>query len=580
MAITLTTAFLEQVKKVGKNQPNTIVEIDLTSAVRWLANGSFLADGSITAEGDDGGTTRTVKWGFAHAGFDDVKPILKSVSSLSNKLDVSKGWTNRGELTVVIAGRDNFISMLSDEFLKNRRVIIKEGFVAPGFLYSDYAETFTGKILDWRRKGDRLSLTIGDDMRVSASIKLPVENETKTQTLDYKAMNPVDIMLEILDEIGVPAAQIDTARFEDQKNTWLSGWVFDRVLTKPEKATQYLAELQLETNSFIIQDGEKISLTYFGPPTPGEIVPLWTDDDTIDKDSLSVDSGYRGRFFNRFLFLYDYDEDGEDKFESYSSVRIDEDAASQTTSEWEEVVTKTIKSRWMRTITYTSAINTTGVTIYHVSKSNGIGDGNLTFNFVNNTLSWNAPNDGAGTPVKLTKDGKYQIFSSDTTKYVRVTVDRSSLPGSGMSDNIVITSINGDLLASILSSRSLKRYRDPIPQVDFSVDINKVSMEGTFIKPTDMVDLSSGEIAYKSNPNVERQRFMIVDASPDFTSNKIKISALKAGLPSDDTRRFAFISPASFPDYPSATEAQREYAFIGDINNLVNGGAEDGYYIW
>lgn len=585
MAITLTTRFLEQVKKVGQNQANTIVELDLTSAVRWLADGSFLADGSITAEGDDGGTTRTVKWGIHHGNFDDVKPIVSRVTSLSNTLDVSKGWTNRGELTVAISGRDNFTSMLADEFLKNRRATIKEGFVAEGFLYSDYAKTFTGKILDWRRKGDSLSLTIGDDMRVDASIKLPVENETKTQTLNYKSMNPIDIMLDLIKvQMGVPAAQVDTARFEDQRDTWLSGWIFDRVLTKPEKASQYLSELQLETNCFIIQDGEKISLTYFGPPTPGEVVPLWTDSDTIDKDSMVVDSGYRDRFFNRIVFLYDYDEDGEDKFESYSSVRIDEDAASQTSSEWggatTEVVTKTIKSRWMRTITYTDLANITGATLYHVSVSNGLGNGSLAFNFANNTLSYTAPGDIVGTAVKLTKDGKYQIFSDDATKYVRVVVDRSALPASGKSDTISITAINGDLLTSILGSRNLKRYRDPVPQVDFTVDINKVSMDGTFIKPTDMVDLTSEEIAYKSNPNVEAQRYMITGVGADFTNNKIEITALKAGLPSDDTRRYAFIAPPGLPNYSLATEEEKEYAFIGDINNLVNGGMEDGYYIW
>lgn len=33
------------------------------------------------------------------------------------------------------------------------------------------------------------------------------------------------------------------------------------------------------------------------------------------------------------------------------------------------------------------------------------------------------------------------------------------------------------------------------------------------------------------------------------------------------------------PDYPTATDAQRQYAFIGDASNLVNAGTEDGYYI-
>ncbi|KKK79158.1 hypothetical protein LCGC14_2836290, partial [marine sediment metagenome] len=34
-----------------------------------------------------------------------------------------------------------------------------------------------------------------------------------------------------------------------------------------------------------------------------------------------------------------------------------------------------------------------------------------------------------------------------------------------------------------------------------------------------------------------------------------------------------------FPDYPAASASERQYGFIGDANNLVNAGSEDGYYL-
>ena len=52
-------------------------------------------------------------------------------------------------------------------------------------------------------------------------------------------------------------------------------------------------------------------------------------------------------------------------------------------------------------------------------------------------------------------------------------------------------------------------------------------------------------------------------------------------------RRVGFISPDDdletapddFPDFPDASVAERQYGFIGDVDNLVNVGTEDGYYI-
>ena len=149
MPITLTTAFINALKQ-NTNAPNVIIEIALDSGTR--------------------------KFGFAMGGFSDVTPILKSVSSLQNKIDAKSGYTTRGEITFVITGRDNFKNIIRDEYLKNRRVLIKQGFTVAGFAYSDYAAVFSGKISDWSRKGDELTVTVADDLK-EASKKIPAENK-------------------------------------------------------------------------------------------------------------------------------------------------------------------------------------------------------------------------------------------------------------------------------------------------------------------------------------------------------------------------------------------------------------------
>lgn len=580
MAITLSSKYLDELKKKGSNNPNIIIaaEILFTS---FIADGTYLADGSITAVGSE--SAGAEKWGWSTGGFSDVMPILGTVSSLQNKLNIKGGFSSLGQITVTIQGRDNFLDLIRDQYLKNRRVTRMDGFDVAGFTYADYAPTFTGKILDWTRNGDTLSLTIGDDALVDTKRKIPTENDTKTQVRDYRSMNPVDIMLDILksEPISIPEALIDTAQFESERDIWLAPLVFDRVLTKPEQALDLLAELQRDTNSFIIHDGEKITFKYFGPPAPGENVEEWTDDNAILQDSLSVKSGYQDKFYNRIIIYYDYDEDGNNKNESYSRANITVDASSQGSTQWDESSTLEVKSRWIRTIAYTQTSTVAGVTIYHASISNDTGDGSLIYNNTNNTLTWTPPGDSVGATVKLNKDGYYQIFGADTTKFVRVVVTTASLPSSNKTDTITISSLNGEALASSLGSKLLQRHRDPVPSINFTVDLNKVSLEGGFLKPTDPINITSNEVSYKGVDSLNRERFMLTSVRPDFANGTVAIEALKAGLPADNSVKYGFIAPAGQPDYPTASITEREYAYIGRASdNKVNAGTVDGYVIY
>jgi hypothetical protein len=449
MATTLTSVFLAELKK-NVNQPNVIVEVALD--------------------------TGTKKFGFSTGGFSDVLPVLKSVSSLQNRIDTKEGYSTRGQITAVITGRDNFRALVKDEYLKNRRITRKDGFVASGFAYSDYADTFTGKILDWSRKGGELTLVLGDDMMTDASKKIPEANATKTQKIDYRNTNPVDIMKSILlTHLGIPAVYVDSVQFDSERDLWLNGWKFDRVLTEPKAANEYLNELQQETNSFVIHDGEKISFKIFAPPVPGQTIEEWREDYELLKDSFTQKSGYRENFFNQVWIYYNYDESGSDKEENFENLFIAADAASQGASEWDETKTKVIKSKWIRTLTYLQPTNITGVTIYHCSKANGTGSGTLTYNQAANTLTWKAPGGTAGDTVTLDNDGKYQLFDANKTKRIRVIVDTSSLPGSNQTDTITISSLNGDSYATTIANKILNRYRDPVATVGFSIDINNMA---------------------------------------------------------------------------------------------------------
>ncbi|MBI5237705.1 MAG: hypothetical protein HY887_04710 [Deltaproteobacteria bacterium] len=595
MAITLTSKFLAEIKK-NVNMPCVILEValdsgtlflgsrgDITLNEYYLADGTYKADGTITAMGS----------------INSPSPVIKNISSLQNKIDSKSGYSTRGELSFTITGRDNFKLLISgytapltrhtaaqgqdvpfdvSPYLKNRRVTRKDGFIAPGFAYSDYAATFTGRISDWSRKGDELTITASDDL-INASKKLPVENSTKTQYLDFRNMNPADIMTNILlTQLGIGAAYVDSTKFASERDTWIPGWVFDRVLTEPKEANEYLNELQQECNSYIIHDGEKITYKVFAPPVPGNTPEEWTDAAHILHGTLSLKSGYKDGFYNRVVVYYDYDESNSDKEENFESAVISVDAGSQDATQWNEVKSKVVKSKWIRTRTYAQPVNVTGVHLYHVSRNNGAGAGTLTFtyNAAGPTLQWTASGDTIGVAEKITKDGKFQIFSADKTKYIRVIVTTASLPASNKTDSIGITALSGDTFAATLAQKLLSRYRDPAATVSFEVDINNVAYNSAFIKPTDVKDVTTDEACEKGVVAWNKERVMLTSVRPDIAKGRVQVEAVDMRL----YRRYGFISPAGYPDYPSATDAQREYAFIGDGLNKVNAGQEDGYFIW
>lgn len=545
MAITLSAAFLANLKS-GNNTPVTILEVVLDSG--------------------------TVKWG-THREFTDVRVCVKSVSSLQNKLDTKAGYSTRGQLTVTIVGRDNFTSLVSGDYLKNRRVTRKDGFA--GMVYADYAATYTGTIQDWSRKGDELTLIIQDDL-VDASKKLPVENATKTQSLDYRNTNPVDIMTNLLiTQLGISSGLVNSTQFESERDLWLNGWKFDRVLTEPKAADEYLNELQIETNSYVIHDGEKISYKVFAPPTPGQTIEEWTDTNHILHDTFSLKSGYKDGFYNRVVFYYDYDESGSDKEDNFEAAVIAVDSASQDSGQWDESSTKVIKSKWVRSHTYSSPSNVTGVVIYHASRNNSTGSGTLTYDYSDQTLQWTPPGGTIGEAVKVTKDGKYQLFGADKTKWIRVIVTTASLAGSDKTDTITLTTLSGENHATTMAQKILSRYRDPVPSVSMEIDVNSVSYNSTFIKPTDLKDMTTAEACEKGSSTWNTERCLLTSIRPDFAKGTMAVEA----IPTRMYRRYGFICPASYPDYGSATAAQKERAFVGAATtNLV--GSDAGYYSW
>ncbi|GAG26905.1 unnamed protein product, partial [marine sediment metagenome] len=257
-----------------------------------------------------------------------------------------------------------------------------------------------------------------------------------------------------------------------------------------------------------------ISFKVTAPPVPGTTLEEWTDGIQIKEDSFSQESGYQKNFFNRIIVKYDYDEEGE-----YETWLVASDTASQGAGEHNDERTKIIESKWFRSRTYSALSNITGGTLYHVSKNNGLGDGTLTFTYDaggEHTLKWTAPGGTIGEAVSISKDGKYQVFDTDKTKYCRVVIDHSALPGSSQSDTVTISSLNGDGLAAAIANKELSTYRNPRAIVKFKIDMNHAAYNGELLKPSDLKELTTGEASEHGESGWNKEKCLITSVRPNF----------------------------------------------------------------
>jgi hypothetical protein len=573
MPIPLSAEYIAKLKE-GSNIPNTIIELVYTSAIPQIADGTYLADSSITASGESAVSERPIKYGFNTGGFSDVKPIIKNISTSPNRIDTKNGYTTRGNLKFTISSKENFKSIIKDEYLKNRTVIRYDGFV--GMDFDKYIPSYTGKITSYSSSKDELTINVGDTL-IDGKKKIPVVSDTMVQNIDFTNMNPIDIILVILRTyMEIPDSLIDITGIEAERDQWHTTVIFNRVITEPTSVNELLNELQIETNSYLIHDGQKITLKTFAPIAPNVNVSLWEEAKHISADSISLESGYSKQHDNNIAVFFDYNENGNNDLVNYKTIVSNIDIDSLSPTQWDGLETKIIKSKWFRSFTYTQPINSTGIIIFHTSNSNSTGNGILTYNKINNTLTWKAPSGVTGAPVKLEDDGKYDIFDEDQTKFIRVQVKFSDLPIADQTDTITISTLSAETYTNTLTKRLLARFVDPVPTINCQVDINELNDNGNLRIPASLVNVTSDEMFYKGLDSFVVENCIINSMVPNYVTGKMNIEMSPTKL----AKKFGFIAPAGQNDYTSATDIEKQYAYIGDSNNRLNIGTEDGNYIY
>lgn len=95
----------------------------------------------------------------------------------------------------------------------------------------------------------------------------------------------------------------------------------------------------------------------------------------------------------------------------------------------------------------------TGVTIDDAMK-NILGNGSLTFNFSNTTLTWTPPSGSVGDAVDISADGTYAIQGASNGGVLIVTIVTANLPGANTTNAIAISALPNDYFDDVTKDES------------------------------------------------------------------------------------------------------------------------------
>lgn len=127
--------------------------------------------------------------------------------------------------------------------------------------------------------------------------------------------------------------------------------------------------------------------------------------------------------------------------------------------------------------------------------------------------------------------------------------------------------------AVAVAGRTISRFRRGARIYKFQLDLKDVPD----FDVGDLVRIDTTDFLTGSGSQAIRDSdkpWQVTQRVYNHDEGSVSIEALEA-----NGRKFAIISPSPFPDFPAATETERQYGFIGDSNNLLDGGTVEGYYI-
>jgi hypothetical protein len=238
-----------------------------------------------------------------------VNPHLtkNSISKLTQRIDLNRGITTTGEMTVQMFWSREVSDMVATGFLKGKDVSIYAGFVELDFI--DYVPIMIGTWYDHAFDEDNRTITvkIRDILKQFEKRKIPEEsydasgNKTSSP-VTYEVKNIIDTITDIYDLVGIRSRYISDD-YTTLEATEYSGadWNISREITQPKEAWKLLDELAQTGGLWLIPQGDgKIKPKVYNPSEAAD-PNLAIGDGVGDFGQVS---GNLREFFSRYYAHY------------------------------------------------------------------------------------------------------------------------------------------------------------------------------------------------------------------------------------------------------------------------------------
>lgn len=252
----------------------------------------------------------------------------KAISTLSSKIDLVK-FASTGEVSVTMPWNRETGDLLATGYLKNKTVKIRDGFL--GLPEPDFETGFSGTWHDYTADHAKKKITVKlqNVLNRISKRQLPEEKSDtagnkKTTPLDWVNVNGIQIVLDILDLLGVPDRELDRPEFEAIRDGARSGWNLTRRIEDPVDAGTLLAELSVTMGVFL------------SPQPTGLLKPIIYDPDASTVANLDarnmefgpVDGGQK-QLFTRQKVYYNANTAKPSGSEHYANVLVFKNDASE-----------------------------------------------------------------------------------------------------------------------------------------------------------------------------------------------------------------------------------------------------------
>jgi hypothetical protein len=257
-----------------------------------------------------------------------------SVRALTSKLELME-TAHVGDANVTLTYSKFVSDMIYNGRLKNKQVFLKLGY--EGLSEVDYEPFFTGLWEDYKVDENlrQSGVKLRDGLKRFRKIKIPVETANAsdvptTSPFVKTGVNAIQVMIDIIDAIGIPDRFIDKVSFENLRDGALSSSNFNVTRTipinNPQDGWELMNELAVATGTFLVPlpNGKITLILYDESQTPAVSI------DAFHAQVSPLDGGQK-RLFTRQLIRYNPSvSDPGEKESDYTNLHAFINSTSET----------------------------------------------------------------------------------------------------------------------------------------------------------------------------------------------------------------------------------------------------------